>query len=477
MFKKVERVVCVGAGYVGGPTCAMIAHKCPGITVTVVDMNAAKIDEWNSDKLPIFEHGLDEIVFAARGKNLFFSSDIPKAIREADLIFISVNTPTKTYGRGKGMAPDLKYVESVARTIAQYAGGPKIVVEKSTVPVKAAESIGCILRDAQKNCPELKFQVLSNPEFLAEGTAMRDLANPDRVLIGGESSPEGALAVEALVTVYENWVPRERIITTNTWSSELSKLVANAFLAQRISSINAISAVCEATGADVSEVAHAVGCDTRIGNKFLKASVGFGGSCFQKDVLSLVYLCESLNLQKVADYWHGVIEINDWQRRRFADKIIAELFNTVTDKKIAVFGFAFKKDTGDTRESSAIHVSKHLMEEHARLAIYDPKVPKSQVLYELGLQTSPADVEKLVTVYNDPYEAAKDAHAIVVLTEWDEFTTFDFSRIHASMRHPAAIFDGRLILDQKALREIGFRTFAIGSAPDQAYNLFGTSGY
>ncbi|CAI4221273.1 unnamed protein product [Auanema sp. JU1783] len=477
VFNKVEKVCCVGAGYVGGPTCAMIAHKCPDIQVTVVDMNKPKIDEWNSDKLPIYEPGLDEIVFSARGRNLFFSTDVAKAIREADLIFISVNTPTKMYGRGKGMAPDLKYVESVARTIAEHAGGPKIVVEKSTVPVKAAESIGCILREAQKNNSTLVFEVLSNPEFLAEGTAIADLSNPDRVLIGGDQTEEGLEAVSQLVRVYERWVPRDRIITTNTWSSELTKLVANAFLAQRISSINAVSAICEATGADVSEVAHAVGHDSRIGPKFLKASVGFGGSCFQKDVLSLVYLCESLNLKKVADYWMGVIEINDWQRRRFADKIIAELFNTVTDKKICIYGFAFKKNTGDTRESSAIHVIKHLMEEHARVSIYDPKVSKSQMHWELEQVSDSASVEKLITVHEDPYEAAADAHAIVVLTEWDEFKDYDYKKIHATMHRPAAIFDGRLILNQKQLREIGFRTFAIGTSPDQAYNLFGQSGY
>ncbi|RCN30242.1 nucleotide sugar dehydrogenase [Ancylostoma caninum] len=402
----------------------MIAHKCPEIQVTVVDMNLEKIEQWNSDKLPIFEPGLDEIVFAARGRNLHFITDIPKAIREADLIFISVNTPTKTYGRGKGMAPDLKYVESVSRTIAQHAVGPKLYTHWP------------------KNSPV-----------------------------------SGMDAVAQLVRVYENWVPRDRIITTNTWSSELSKLAANAFLAQRISSINAISAICEATGADVKEVAHAVGFDSRIGNKFLQASVGFGGSCFQKDVLSLVYLCESLNLRKVADYWMGVIEINTWQRRRFSDKIIAELFNTVTDKKIAVFGFAFKKNTGDTRESSAIHIVSHLLEEHACISIYDPKVTETQMRWELA-QRSPEDiVSKLVTVHSDPYTAADGAHAIVILTEWDEFKTLDYERIYKSMQHPASIFDGRLILDQRQLRSYGFRTFAIGSAPDQAYNLFGSSGY
>ncbi|KAH7724855.1 UDP-glucose 6-dehydrogenase [Aphelenchoides avenae] len=469
---KVEKIACVGAGYVGGPTCAMIAHKCPTIRVTVVDMNTEKIAQWNSDKLPIYEPGLEDIVKECRGRNLFFSDDIPTVIREADMIFISVNTPTKMYGRGKGMAPDLKYVESVSRTIAEYAMGPKIVVEKSTVPVKAAQSIMHILKEAQAHDEKLSFQVLSNPEFLAEGTAMTDLANPDRVLIGGENSEEGLAALAQLVRVYEHWVPRERIITTNTWSSELSKLVANAMLAQRISSINAVSAICEVTGADVREVAHAVGCDTRIGNKFLQASVGFGGSCFQKDVLSLVYLCESLNLRQVADYWHSVVEINDWQRRRFADKIIAELFNTVTDKRIALFGFAFKKNTGDTRESSAIHIAKHLLDEHAHLCLYDPKVSESTMRFDLGNVHPTEQVDQLVSVFNDPYVAAQDAHAIVILTEWDEFKELDYERLYASMKKPAALFDGRMILDQNKLRKIGFRVFAIGTAPTQAFNLF-----
>uniref|UniRef100_A0A914DYC4 UDP-glucose 6-dehydrogenase n=1 Tax=Acrobeloides nanus TaxID=290746 RepID=A0A914DYC4_9BILA len=470
--QQVEKITCVGAGYVGGPTCAMIALKCPEIKVTVVDMNKEKIQEWNSDDLPIYEPGLEEIVKECRGKNLFFSHDVPKAIEEADLIFISVNTPTKMYGRGKGMAPDLKYVESVARTIAKYAQGPKIVVEKSTVPVKAAQSILHILKEAQAHDQKLHFQVLSNPEFLAEGTAMVDLANPDRVLIGGESSDEGLAAITQLVRVYEHWVPRERIITTNTWSSELTKLAANAFLAQRISSINAISAICEATGADVREVAHAVGHDNRIGSRFLQASVGFGGSCFQKDVLSLVYLCETLNLKPAADYWHGVIEINNWQRRRFSDNIIKELFNTVTDKKIAIFGFAFKKNTGDTRESSAIYIAKHLLEERAKLHFYDPKVTETTMRYDLSSVTENELVDKLVTIHSCPYEAAKDAHAVVVLTEWDEFKTLDYEKIYENMQKPASIFDGRLILDQANLRNIGFRVFAIGSAPTQSFNLF-----
>ncbi|KAK6106048.1 UDP-glucose 6-dehydrogenase [Brugia pahangi] len=467
-MQQIQNIACVGAGYVGGPTCAMIAYKCPEIRVTVVDMNAEKIKQWNSDHLPIFEPDLDEIVKSCRGKNLFFSDDIPSAIRNAQLIFMSVNTPTKTYGKGKGMAPDLKYVESVSRAIAEYSCGPKIVVEKSTVPVKAAESISAILNEAQKKNPQLSFQVLSNPEFLSEGTAINNLANPDRVLIGGESSSDGLAAMAQLIQIYEHWVPRERIITTNTWSSELSKLAANAFLAQRISSINAISAICEATGADIREVSYAIGRDTRIGNQFLQASVGFGGSCFQKDVLSLVYLAGSLNLHKVADYWLQVVEINNWQRRRFADKIISEMFNTVSNKRIAIFGFAFKKNTADTRESSAIHIVKYLLDEDAKLVVYDPKVPESQMRYELNQISSKETVERLFTFSKNPYEAAMNSHAIVVLTEWDEFKSYDYRYIFNSMAQPASIFDGRLILDHNKLREIGFNVSAIGIASSQS---------
>ncbi|XP_025923660.1 UDP-glucose 6-dehydrogenase-like isoform X2 [Apteryx rowi] len=385
----VKRICCIGAGYVGGPTCSVIAQMCPEIAVTVVDVNEERIQAWNSDQLPIFEPGLQEVVEAQRGINLFFSTDIDKAVREADIIFISVNTPTKTFGLGKGRAADLKYIEACARRIAQVATGYKIVVEKSTVPVRAAESIQRIFSANTKS--DLSFQVLSNPEFLAEGTAISDLKNPDRVLIGGDETPEGQRAIETLSSIYVRWVPKTRIITTNTWSSELSKLAANAFLAQRISSINSISALCEVTGADVEEVAHAIGTDQRIGNRFLQASVGFGGSCFQKDVLNLVYLCEALNLPEVAQYWQQVIELNEYQRRRFAARIVSCLFNTVTDKKIALLGFAFKKDTGDTRESSSIHISKYLMDEGARLHIYDPKVKKEQIMQDLSHSTASAE--------------------------------------------------------------------------------------
>lgn len=468
---SVKSICCIGAGYVGGPTCAVIADRCPDIKVTVVDIMQKRIDDWNSDTLPIFEPGLDKIVKQNRGKNLFFSTNVSQAIIDADLIFISVNTPTKTFGMGKGRAPDLKYIESAARKIAETAKVPKIVVEKSTVPVNAAESISKILCH---NATCEGFQVLSNPEFLAEGTAIRDLLNPDRVLIGGEITPGGLAAVQALSEVYERWVPKEKILTTNTWSSELSKLTANAFLAQRISSINAISAVCEATGADVTEVSYAIGMDSRIGNKFLRASVGFGGSCFQKDVLSLVYLCEALGLQEVAEYWHQVILMNDFQRRRFVNKIIKRLFGTITGKRITIFGFAFKKDTGDTRESSAIYVAKYLLEEEANIVIYDPKVSEEQIRHDISDSpcfSSPSDFDHYVTMVHDPYEAARNSHALVICTEWDEFVSLDYKKIYELMEKPAFIFDGRLILDHKKLIEIGFQVEAVGKA------LNGTSSH
>ena len=449
------KICCIGAGYVGGPTMAMIAHKCEAHSVTVVDINEARIAAWNSDNLPIYEPGLDEIVKAARGKRLFFSTDVDTAIREADMIFMSVNTPTKTYGVGAGRAADLRFIEKCARKIAEVSEGDKIVVEKSTLPVRTAESIKSILH---ANAKGRKFEILSNPEFLAEGTAIADLENPDRVLVGGDPSPEGQAAIQKLVDVYASWVPREKILTTNLWSSELSKLTANAFLAQRISSINAISALCEATGANVDEVAHSIGTDSRIGPKFLKSSVGFGGSCFQKDILNLVYLCEHFGLPEVAAYWNGVIEMNDYQKHRFGRRVISTLYNTVADKKIAVLGFAFKKDTNDTRESAAIYVCGDLLEEQANVAIYDPKVPESQIRDDLNAS---ADFSAL-TVCTDAYEACQDAHAVLILTEWDEFKALDFQRIHDSMQQPAFLFDGRNLLDLAALREVGFEASGIG---------------
>ncbi|XP_048243568.1 UDP-glucose 6-dehydrogenase-like isoform X1 [Haliotis rufescens] len=458
-----KKICCIGAGYVGGPSCAVIAYKCPHLDVEVVDLSQERIDQWNSDDLPIFEPKLHEVIQECRGRNLKFSTNIDQAIQEAELIFICVNTPTKNYGIGKGRAADLKYIESAARRIAAVAKSSKIVVEKSTVPVKAAESITDILKANVKK--GVKYQVLSNPEFLAEGTAIKDLLSPDRVLIGGEETPDGKEAINGLCWIYEHWVPRKQIITMNTWSSELSKLAANAFLAQRISSINAMSAVCEATGADVSEVANAIGTDSRIGPKFLQASVGFGGSCFQKDVLNLVYLCECLNLPEVADYWQQVININDFQRRRFANRVIECLFNTITGKNIAILGFAFKKDTGDTRESAAIYLCKYLMEEGAKLRIYDPQVKHTQIISELtepSLSQDPDTVSELVSIHPDPYTACDSCHALVICTEWDEFKHLDYQQIYKKMLKPAFVFDGRMIVNHQALIDIGFHVETIG---------------
>ena len=451
------KICCLGAGYVGGPTMAMIALKCPDIQVSVVDVNVQRIAAWNSGELPVYEPGLDEVVEQARGRNLFFSNDVEGAIAAADIIFVSVGTPTKHQGIGAGRAADLRYVESAARLIARVSNGPKIIVEKSTIPVKTAEAIKTILAANSKNG---QFQVLSNPEFLAEGTAIEDLTEPDRVLIGGEETPGGQKAVETLVSVYARWVPRERILTTNLWSSELSKLVANAFLAQRISSINSISALCEATGADVDEVGNAIGKDSRIGPKFLKASVGFGGSCFQKDILNLTYLCGHFGLPQVAAYWDSVVKINDWQKLRFAERIVKELFNTITGKKIAILGFAFKKDTNDTRETAAIAVCRALLAEGAEVAVYDPKVPEEQILSDVLGEKKNSQLK----VCASAAEAADGAHAIAVLTEWDEFKTLDYNAFYEGMPKPAFVFDGRNILPHRKLREICFRVFPIGKS-------------
>jgi len=420
-----------------------------------VDLNVERIAAWNSDELPVYEPGLDDLVRQARGRNLFFSTEVKAGIHEADIIFVSVNTPTKTFGVGAHKAADLRFIESVARTIVEAADTPKIIVEKSTIPVRTAEAIQTILASSEKG---LKHQVLSNPEFLAEGTAVADLTKPDRILIGGEQTEAGLAAVETLVSVYANWVPRERILTTNLWSSELSKLVANAFLAQRISSINSISALCEKTGADVDEVARAIGSDSRIGPKFLKSSVGFGGSCFQKDVLNLVYLCGHFGLPEVAAYWDQVIIMNDWQKHRFAERVLRTLFNTVTGKRIGVLGFAFKKDTNDTRESAAIYVCQDLIEERAKLSIYDPKVGSAQMRKDLAIESDHPNVEFATSAT----QAAAGSHALLVLTEWDEFRKLDFEAIYKSMVKPAWIFDGRSLLDHAKLRQIGFKVYSIG---------------
>lgn len=457
---KITKICCIGAGYVGGPTMAVIAKKNPNIKVTIVDLNEERIAAWNDSdvsKLPIYEPGLAEIVEETRGKNLFFSTDIDTAINESEMIFISVNTPTKTYGKGKGMAADLKYVELCARNIAEVSKTDKIVVEKSTLPVRTAQAIKSILHNIGS---DVKFEILSNPEFLAEGTAIQDLLNPDRVLIGGESES----AIESLASVYGSWVPQDRILRTNVWSSELSKLTANAFLAQRISSINAISELCEHTEADVNEVARAIGMDSRIGSKFLNASIGFGGSCFQKDILNLVYIARTYNLNAVADYWEQVIIFNDHQKRRFSDNLISTLYNTVSGKKIAMLGWAFKKDTNDTRESAAIYVADHLLSEQAHIAVYDPKVSGKKTQADLNYLNTRSEEEnkELVTSFDDPYEAIKDAHAIAIMTEWDEFKSYDWQRIYGQMKKPAFIFDGRNILNKDEMTKIGFEYSSIG---------------
>ena len=451
-------ILCIGAGYVGGPTMAMIALQCPDRKVTVVDINADRIAAWNSDDLPIYEPGLKEVVKACRGRNLFFTTEIERGIEENDIIFVSVNTPTKTFGRGAGCAADLQYWEQTARQIKRCAKTDKIVVEKSTLPVRTATAMARILAAEDGAGNGVHFEVLSNPEFLAEGTAIEDLRHPDRVLVGGGETDEGRAAVEEVVSIYAAWVPRERILTTNVWSSELSKLTANAFLAQRVSSINAISELCEATGADVDEVSRAIGMDGRIGGRFLKAGVGFGGSCFKKDILNLVYLCETYGLTEAAAYWRGVVSYNDHQQERFVSRMLRAMFNTVAGKRIALFGFAFKADTGDTRESPAIAISRMLAEEHAHVVITDPKALPS-------VRRDLADCLDAVEVEPDPYKAAEGADSIAVATEWKSFRELDYARIYASMRKPAFLFDGRNILDHAALHDIGFNVYSVGRSP------------
>lgn len=439
---------------------SVIAQMNPHIEITVVDVNEARIDSWNADdlsNLPVYEPGLAAVIEEVRNRNLFFSTDIETAIQEAEMIFISVNTPTKTYGKGKGQAADLKFIELCARQIAEVATSSKIIVEKSTIPVRTAATIKDILDHTGKG---LTFDVLSNPEFLAEGTAIRDLKNPDRILIGGENED----AIQSLKAIYESWVPSDKIITTNLWSSELSKLVANAFLAQRVSSINSISELCEATGANVDEVAHAIGMDSRIGSKFLKASVGFGGSCFQKDLLNLVYIARAYNLNEVADYWEQVLKINEHQRNRFAEKIVQTMYNTVNGKKIAFLGWAFKKNTNDTRESAAIYVADHLLEERAEISVYDPKVKEAKIYADLDqLKTRlKEDNRASVSVAESVYQAAEGAYGLAILTEWDEFAELDWKRIKGLMRKPAFVFDGRKLLNKTELESLGFTYYAIG---------------
>jgi UDPglucose 6-dehydrogenase len=448
-----KKIACVGAGYVGGTTMPIIAKHCPEIMTYVVDIDEARINEWNSGELPIYEPGLQEVVSKYINKNLFFTSkDLPVALKEADLIFIAVNTGTKEYGYGAGEAYDLTAWEAVARSIAKHATEPRryVIVEKSTVPVRTAEQVRRIL-EASK-AAGTHFEVVSNPEFLAEGSAVINLDEPDRVLIGGMETESGKAAVDLLADVYAHWIDRSKIITTNLWSAELAKLAANAFLAQRISSVNALSAVCEATGAKIDEVTRVIGTDTRLGSKFLKTSVGWGGSCFKKDLNGLIYLCESCHLEEVAEYFRQVIKMNEYQKNRFGERILRTMFGTLRRKKLCVLGFAFKKDTGDTRESPAIDVCRFLVEEGAEVHIYDPKVRHNEIK---------SFFPKAITD-TDPYEAARGAHAVIVLTEWDEFKDFDYKRIHDNMLRPAFLFDGRNILDHETLTKLGFLVFAVG---------------
>jgi UDPglucose 6-dehydrogenase len=451
-MKFEKRILCIGAGFVGGPTAAMIACKCPRYRVTVVDTNKEKIAQWNSAALPVYEPGLDEIVKEARGRNLFFDTDIPGGIRENDVIFVCVNTPTKSFGAGAGMAADLQYWEKTARQILEHARSPKIVVEKSTFPVKTALAMERILNSRNDG---IRFDVLSNPEFLAEGTAVRDMEVPDRVLIGSRDSAEGYRARDVLVEIYANWVPREKILTSNIWSSELAKLAANLFLAQRVSTINAVSAVCEKTEADVTEVARIVGMDGRIGPRFLNASIGFGGSCFKKDILNLVYLCRHEGLAEVADYFEAVVRINEYQKERFVLNMLEAMFNTLAGKRVCLFGFAFKANTSDTRESPAIYVAQRLLEEKAEVVVTDPR----------ALENAKTDLKGLagkVSYVKDPYKAASGCQAIAVMTEWDLYRGLDYGRIFKRMVKPAFIFDGRNILDHELCHEVGFNVYPVG---------------
>ncbi len=456
---KIKNICCIGAGYVGGPTMAVIALKCPEIKINIVDINKNKIDQWNSknlDKLPVFEPGLSEIISEVRDKNLFFRTDVEECIDSADMVFMAVNTPTKTEGEGKGMAADLKYIESCARTIAKASKTDKIIVEKSTLPVRTAEKIIDILNENKK----VNFQVLSNPEFLAEGTAIKDLFKSDRVLIGGQKSREGENAVNNLSEIYERWIPKNKILKLNIWSSELSKIVSNAMLAQRISSINSISSLCEKTGADIEEVALAVGMDKRIGPDFLKASVGFGGSCFKKDILNLVYMLKYYGLLKESNYWKSIVEINSHQTQRFANKII-ESINQDTDKIVSIFGWAFKKNTNDSRESASIYLAKILIENHIKVNVYDPMVSKERIiddLNQLGLEANSSVLE----VFKSPDQAAESSSGIAFCTEWDEFKTLDFKTIFKLMGNSPWIFDGRNTLNINLLEECGFNVYSIG---------------
>ena len=471
---EIKNICCIGAGYVGGPTMAVIAYKCPDTIVNVVDINTERIKRWNGllDKLPIYEPGLSEIIDKCRGKNLFFSNDIEEHIKKADMIFISVNTPTKKKGIGAGQASDLKWVESSARQVAKNAQGHTIVIEKSTLPVRTAEVIKSILKSAQDKKsllnPKKTFDVLSNPEFLSEGSAIKDLLYPDRVLIGGENRE----SIKALENIYNKWVPEKKILTTNVWSSELAKLTSNAFLAQRVSSINAISALCEATGADVREVARAIGSDSRIGSKFLDSGPGFGGSCFKKDILNLVYLSEYFGLKEVADFWESVVDLNNWHQHRISALVVKNLFGTVNGKKIIILGFAFKANTNDTRESAAINICKDLLNEGAILYINDPKVSSIQIAKDLrkeennelkkNYDSTNMNLEGEWCFVENSVESFTDSDAVIILTEWKEYFEIEWSKVSEVMRSPAWIFDSRSVISKEKVSNLKLNLWRIG---------------
>ena len=473
MVKQIRNICCIGAGYVGGPTMAVMADRCPSIQFNVVDISQERIKAWNSsnlDLLPIYEPCLDEIVGRRRNKNLFFSTDLENNISQADMIFISVNTPTKTKGLGAGQASDLKWVEVCARQVAKFAKGYTIVVEKSTLPVKTAEVIKNILDAAELNSEKdnLKFDVLSNPEFLAEGTAIKDLESPDRVLIGGDNKE----AILSLSKIYSNWVPKNKILHTNIWSSELAKLTANAFLAQRISSINSIGALCEATGADVREVARAIGSDSRIGSKFLDSGPGFGGSCFKKDILNLVYLSNYFGLPEVANFWEGIVKLNSWHQHRISSLVIKKLFGTVSGKKICILGFSFKANTNDTRESAAINICNDLLEEGAVLFIHDPKVKAKQIEIDLGRKENKY-IKKSKDINYSNFDGnwcstqnilpdCEGADAVIVLTEWYEYSELNWLEISNKLRKPAWVFDARSIIPLEKIKGLNFNFWRIG---------------
>ena len=471
--RKISTICCIGAGYVGGPTMAVLADKCEDIKVYVVDKNKERINAWNShdlNNLPVYEPKLSAVISRARDRNLFFSENVRKYIGLADMIFLSVNTPTKVKGIGSGQASDLKWIEACARDVAKWAKGHTIIVEKSTIPVRTAETIKIILESDQADKNKKTFSVLSNPEFLAEGSAINDLENPDRVLIGGENED----SINSLCEIYERWVDKGRIIKTNLWSSELSKLIANAFLAQRVSSINSISALCEKTGADIIQVSDAIGSDKRIGSKFLEAGPGFGGSCFKKDILNLVYLCNHFGLPEVANYWNSVISINNWQQKRISQTIVNKLFGTLTDKKIVILGFSFKADTNDTRESPAIYIAKDLLEEGANLVIHDPKVDQKQIEFELGIGMSCTSIEKNIVFSekkrqnnwqyaNSIENAIENADAVVIITNWIEYKNLNWKNLYKKMRKPAWVFDTRSLININEIKDIGINIWQIGT--------------